>query len=226
MFGKRFVLFEILGFKVQIDGSWLFLAVLVTWSLATGVFPVWYEGLSPATYWWMAVAGVIGLVFSLIFHELSHSLVARRFGLPIRGITLFIFGGVAEMEEEPASGKVEFLMAVAGPVSSCVLAVGFYVLAVIGLAQGLPDPVLGILDYLALINGMLAAFNLLPAFPLDGGRMLRAALWYYKGDLREATRLASRSGEIFGIVLMALGAVVTSAGAEDFEAPEELAAEA
>ena len=212
MFGKRFVLFEILGFKVQIDASWLFLALLVTWSLATGVFPVWYEGLSSATYWWMAVAGMIGLVFSLIFHELSHSLVARRFGLPIRGITLFIFGGVAEMEGEPASAKVEFLMAVAGPIASGVLAVGFYVIAIVGMAQGLPAPVLGILDYLAFINGLLAAFNLLPAFPLDGGRMLRAALWYFKGDLREATRIASRSGEIFAMVLMALGAVSVVAG--------------
>ncbi len=207
MFGKRFVLFEILGFKVQIDASWLFLAVLVTWSLAKGVFPVWYEGLSTATYWWMAVAGVIGLVFSLVFHELSHSLVARRFGLPIKGITLFIFGGVAEMEEEPASAKVEFLMAMAGPIASGVLAVGFYLIAIVGQAQGLPTPVLGILDYLAFVNGLLAAFNLLPAFPLDGGRMLRAALWHFKGNLREATRIASRSGEVFAMILMGLGAV-------------------
>lgn len=212
MFGKRIVLFEILGFKVQIDASWLFLAVLVTWSLATGVFPFWYEGLNSATYWWMAIAGVIGLVFSLIFHELSHSVVARRFGLPIKGITLFIFGGVAEMEEEPASAKVEFLMAIAGPVASGVLAAGFYGLALLGLSLGLPVPVLGILDYLGLINGLLAAFNLLPAFPLDGGRMLRAALWYFKGDLREATRLASRSGEIFGMLFMALGAFNVIAG--------------
>jgi Zn-dependent protease len=212
MLGKRFVLFELLGFKVQIDASWLFLAMLVTWSLAKGVFPAWYEGLSTTAYWWMAVAGVIGLVFSLIFHELSHSLVARHFGLPIRGITLFIFGGVAEMEEEPASAKVEFLMAVAGPIASGVFAVGFYLIAIVGMAQGLPAPVLGILDYLALINSLLAAFNLLPAFPLDGGRMLRAALWHFKGDLREATRIASRSGEIFGMVLMALGAVNVVAG--------------
>ncbi len=205
MLGKRIVLFDLLGFKVQIDASWLFLAMLVTWSLATGVFPVWYEGFDPATYWWMAAVGVIGLVFSLIFHEMSHSLVARRYGLRIRGITLFIFGGVAEMEEEPANPKVEFLMAVAGPIASGVLAVGFYSIAMAGLALELPDPVLGVLDYLALINGLLAVFNLLPAFPLDGGRMLRAALWYFKGDLRAATRTASRSGEIFGLMFMALG---------------------
>lgn len=205
MLGKRIVLFELLGFKVQVDASWLFLAVLVAWSLAQGVFPYWYKGLSTATYWWMAVVGVIGLLFSLTFHELSHSLVARRYGLAIRGITLFIFGGVAEMEDEPANAKTEFLMAVAGPIASGVLAAGFYLSSMAGMAAGMPAPVLGVLDYLAFINGLLAAFNLLPAFPLDGGRMLRAALWHFKGSLREATRMASRSGEIFGMVLMALG---------------------
>ena len=212
MLGKRFVLFELLGFKVQVDASWLFLAVLVAWSLARGVFPFWYEGLSAPTYWWMAIVGVIGLVFSLVFHEMSHSLVARRFGLPIKGITLFIFGGVAEMEEEPASPKAEFLMAVAGPVASGVLALGFFMIALTGSALGLPAPVLGVLEYLYFINALLAAFNLLPAFPLDGGRMLRAALWYFKGSLRDATRIASRSGEIFGMVLMALGAINVVAG--------------
>jgi len=212
MLGKRFVLCEILGFKVQVDASWLFLALLVAWSLAKGLFPVWYEGLSGGAYWWMAVAGVIGLVFSLVFHELSHSLVARRYGLPIRGITLFIFGGVAEMTEEPANAKVEFLMAVAGPIASFVLAAGFYLLVLAAAAQGLPVPIVGILEYLAIVNGLLAAFNLLPAFPLDGGRMLRAALWHVKGDLRVATKMASRSGEIFGMVLMALGALQVITG--------------
>lgn len=212
MLGKRFILFEILGFKVQVDASWLFLALLVTWSLAKGVFPSWYEGLSTTAYWLMAVAGMFGLVFSLIFHELSHSLVARHFGLTIRGITLFIFGGIADMEEEPASAKVEFLMAVAGPIASGVFAVGFYLLAIAGTVQGLPVPVLGVLSYLVLINSLLAAFNLLPAFPLDGGRMLRAALWHFKGDLRAATRIASRSGEGFGVALMALGVISVIGG--------------
>src|SRR3546814_5501125 len=101
MQGRSITLFELLGFKVRVDVSWLFLAVLVTWSLALGAFPLWYEGLSAATYWWMGVAGMLGLVFSLVFHELSHSVVARRYGLPIKGITLFIFGGVAEVTEGP-----------------------------------------------------------------------------------------------------------------------------
>ena len=103
MIGKKLVLFELLGFKVQVDASWIFLALLVTWSLASGLFPIWYEDLPPATYWWMGIAGAFGLFASLILHELSHSLVARRYGLQIKGITLFIFGGVAEMEEEPRS---------------------------------------------------------------------------------------------------------------------------
>ena len=213
MLGKRFVLFELLGFKVQVDASWLFLAMLVTWSLATGAFPVWYEDLSGATYWWMALVGMFGLFSSLIFHEMSHSLVARHFGLRIRGITLFIFGGVAEMEEEPASPKAEFLIAAAGPLASGVLALGFFLLTHAAMAAGLPTPVAGVLDYLAFINGLIAVFNLLPGFPLDGGRMLRAALWHFKGNLREATRTASHSGEIFGMVLMALGAVNVIAGA-------------
>src|SRR3546814_8308998 len=123
MNGRSIPLFELCGFKIRVDISWLFLAVLVTWSLALGAFPLWYGGLAPATYWLMGLAGMLGLVFSLIFHELSHSLVARRYGLPIKGITLFIFGGVAEMTEEPKSAKVEFWMAIAGPFASFALAV-------------------------------------------------------------------------------------------------------
>jgi Zn-dependent protease len=207
MIGKRFVLFELLGFRVQADASWVFLALLVTWSLAIGLFPAWYEGLPITTYWWMGVAGTIGLFFSLVFHELSHSVVARHYGLLIKGITLFIFGGVAEMEEEPKSAKTEFLMAIAGPIASFTLALTFHVLALIGAAQGLAEPVLGVVEYLAFINLMLGTFNLVPAFPLDGGRAFRAALWYFKGDLRKATHTASRTGQGFGMLLMALGAL-------------------
>src|SRR3546814_1298217 len=100
MNGRSITLFELLGFKIRVDFSWLFLAVLVTWSLALGAFPLWYEGLAPATYWLMGLAGMLGLVFSLIFHELSHSVVARRYSLPIKGITLFIFGRSEEHTSE------------------------------------------------------------------------------------------------------------------------------
>jgi Zn-dependent protease len=205
MNGRSITLFELLGFKIRVDISWLLLAVLVTWSLALGVFPLWYEGLAPATYWWMGFAGMLGLVFSLVFHELSHSVVARHYGLKIKGITLFIFGGVAEMAEEPKSAKVEFWMAIAGPIASFALALAFYLAAGLGEAQGLPVPVNGVLNYLAFINLLLGAFNMIPAFPMDGGRVLRAALWHWRGDLRQATRIASNAGKTFGLLLIALG---------------------
>ena len=105
MFGKGLKLFKIFGFEVKVDFSWLILAVLITWSLAKGLFPVYYKNFATATYWWMGVFGAIGLFISIVFHELSHSLVARKFDLPISGITLFIFGGVAHMQEEPKNSK-------------------------------------------------------------------------------------------------------------------------
>lgn len=205
MFGNGIPLFRILGFQVKLDASWLILAVLVTWSLAAGVFPYWHPGLSGSVYLWMGVAGAMGLFASIVLHELSHSLVARRYGMPIRGITLFIFGGVAEMEEEPSTPKAEFLMAIAGPVASAFLSLFFYYLSGFGERMGMGIPVPGVFDYLGFINMLLAAFNLVPAFPLDGGRMLRAILWGWKGDLRWATRIAANAGAAFGYGLIALG---------------------
>ncbi len=205
--GKPITLFKLLGFKVQIDLSWVFLALLVTWSLAEGLFPQLYQGLSPGTYWWMGVAGATGLFASLIFHELCHSLVARRYGIPMKGITLFIFGGVAQMDEEPPSAKSEFLMAIAGPLASIGLAASMYLALHAGKILQLPLPVVGVVAYLSFVNGLLAAFNLIPAFPLDGGRVLRALLWRWKNDIRWATRLASTVGAGFGLMLIALGVV-------------------
>ena len=190
MFGRKIHLFTILGFDVSIDFTWLFLAVLVTWSLARGLFPVWFGNYSTATYWWMGAAGALGLFLSIVFHEFWHSIVARRFGLPMKGITLFIFGGVAEMEEEPENAKTELLMAIAGPISSVVLGVVFLLVFRLGVAVGLPEPVNGVLVYLGWLNLVLAVFNMLPAFPLDGGRVLRSILWFAKGNIRWATRVA------------------------------------
>ncbi|HOK47279.1 MAG TPA: site-2 protease family protein, partial [Bryobacteraceae bacterium] len=204
MFGKRLTLFKLFGFEVRLDASWLIIAALVVWSLAVGVFPLWYPGLAIGTYWWMGIAGAVGLFGSIIVHELFHSLVARRYGLPMRGITLFVFGGIAEMEQEPQSAKAEFAMAIAGPLASVGIGFVFYVLAVAG--RGVwPAPVAGVVAYLAWINWILAAFNMIPAFPLDGGRVLRAAIWHYKGNQRRATQIASGVGSAFGLVLMALG---------------------
>lgn len=204
MFTRRYTLFRLFGFEVRLDLTWLVLAVLVTWSLASGLFPQITPGLDSRTYFWMGVIGTLGLLFSIVFHELSHSLVARRYGLPIGGITLFIFGGVAEMTQEPPNAKTEFLMAVAGPISSFVLALFFYELYVYT-ASDVATPLNGLAYYLGLLNVILAVFNLVPAFPLDGGRMLRAALWGWKGDYRWATRIAARMGSGFGLVLIMLG---------------------
>ncbi len=207
MFGKSIRLFSIFGFEVKIDASWLIIAVLITWSLAMGLFPYYIKNLSMFTYWWMGLAGALGLFFSIVFHEMSHSLVARRYGLQIKGITLFIFGGVAQMEDEPPNAKTEFLMAIAGPVSSIILGLIFYCFLMGGNYLNWPDPVKGIIGYLSFINWTLAAFNLVPAFPLDGGRVLRSALWQWKKNIKWATKISSRIGSVFGILLIAFGIV-------------------
>ncbi len=204
MFGKSFKLFKLFGFEVKIDLSWIILAVLITWSLAQGLFPYYFKNFSTLTYWWMGVAGAIGLFFSIVFHEFSHSLVARHFGLPMRGITLFIFGGVAEMTREPDNAKSELWMAIAGPLASIVIGVFFYLISMAGSGY-FGGPVEGVLKYLGFINLLLAAFNLIPAFPLDGGRVLRSALWAWKKNLQWATRISSRIGSGFGILLILLG---------------------
>ncbi len=153
----------------------------------------------------MGVAGAVGIFASIVFHELWHSLVARKYGLPMKGITLFIFGGVAEMSDEPPNAKAEFFMAIAGPLSSIGLSGGFFGIYLFSQSAGLPVPIVGVLYYLGMINGILAAFNLIPGFPLDGGRLLRSALWAWKGNLRWATNIASKIGSGFGTLLIVLG---------------------
>jgi len=206
MFGRRIKLFRLFGFEVRVDLSWVIIAVLVAWSLAVGFFPSRYKFLSVQTYWVMGVIGAIGFFLSVIFHEIFHSLVARKFGIPMKGITLFIFGGVSEMGEEAPNAKAEFLVAIVGPLSSIAIAVACYGIHILGIRNGgWPVPIDGVVLYLAYINSLLAAFNLLPAFPLDGGRMLRAVLWAVKKNLRWATRIASGIGSGFAMILMLLG---------------------
>ncbi|MGZ5497408.1 MAG: site-2 protease family protein [Candidatus Aminicenantales bacterium] len=207
MFGKPLTLFRIFGFEVKVDWSWLILGALIVWSLATGLFPVWYKGLDKADYWAMGVAGAVGLFLSIVFHELWHSLIARRFGLNMRGITLFLFGGVSEMADEPPSPKAEFFLAVAGPISSVVLASVLLAVSYLLTGPGPTTAVTGVLNYLGYLNFVLAGFNLIPAFPLDGGRVLRAILWGAWNDLRRATRVATTVGAGLGAGLMFLGVV-------------------
>jgi len=205
VFGRKFTLFRLFGFEVGIDPTWIILAILVAWSLSTGYFPFYYRNLSTEAYWIMGIIGAVGLFLSIIFHEFSHSLVARRSGMPMKGITLFIFGGVAEMNEEPPGAKEEFWMALAGPVSSFVAAGVFYGLEGLGNAVGWPIYITAVVGYLALINFILAVFNLIPAYPLDGGRILRSILWGWKKNIRWATRISSQIGAGFGIALIILG---------------------
>ncbi len=213
MFTRSFNLFRLFGFQIKADLTWIVLAVLITWSLATGFFPVQLPGLKTYVYWALAVEGAIGLFLSIILHECGHALVARRYGIPIKEITLFIFGGVANMEEEPDKPRHEFLMAVAGPLTSAALAV-FFILCDVLVRRIAPEaPVLAVFGYLSWLNGLLGAFNMIPAFPLDGGRVLRALLWMWKKDLRFATRIAAGLGSLFGLGLILLGVFMFMNGA-------------
>lgn len=205
MFGKRFNFLTIAGLKIGIDISWFFIAFLLAWSLAAGYFPFHYHNLSTGTYWLMGIIGMLGLFVCVVLHELGHAFVAKYFKLPISQITLFIFGGIAEIKKEPSSAKVEFLMTIAGPIVSVLLAIVMYLVTLLGTHLGWPVPVLGVTYYLAFINLILAIFNLVPAFPLDGGRILRAILWWWKNDLGWATRIATRLGSGFGLALIFFG---------------------
>ena len=158
MFGKRITLFKLLGFEVRLDASWIILAFVITWSLAVGYFPVEQPGLAKPDYWWMAAIAAIALFASIVAHEFAHSVVARRRGLPMKGITLFVFGGVAEMSGEPASPGIEFSMAVAGPITSVAIGVISYALYW-AFGSGWAPQVAGVVHYLGWINLMLAAFN-------------------------------------------------------------------
>ena len=205
MFGRGITLFRIFGFEVRLDWSWLIIAVLVTWSLARAAFPSHYLGLPRTTYWIMGVIGALGLFVSLVLHELGHAYIALKEGIPMRGITLFIFGGVAEMGDEPPSPKAEFWMAIAGPIVTVIIAAASFGLAKLSYAAGWPIEVMAVLSYLAWINAVLLAFNLVPAFPLDGGRVLRSILWGIKKNMLWATRVASLIGTAFAFLLMAWG---------------------
>ena len=205
MFNKPIKLFKVLGFEVKLDFSWFIIAFLIVWTLADGAFPYFYPGLTQSTYWWMGILGAIGLFISIIFHELCHSIVARKFGMPMKGITLFVFGGVAEMEDEPTSAKAEFFMSLIGPLSSIALGSLFQVVFYLSKVNSFPEWAIGVSAYLRVINFVLAGFNLLPAFPLDGGRIFRSILWKIKGDMQWATRIAVNVGSVFGFLLSFLG---------------------
>ncbi len=205
MFSNAIKLFSVGGFKIKVDASWLLIATLITWGLAKQYYPYSFPGQSADNYLIMSIVTMLCFFASLLLHEIAHSVAARQFGISIKSITLFLFGGIAELQAEPQSARAEFWVALAGPVMSVSLSFGFWGLAAIANFLQLNPPIGEILSYLAVINLVLAVFNLVPAFPLDGGRILRAYLWHRQNDLLRATEIAAKSGEVFAFFLMALG---------------------
>lgn len=198
---------KISGITVEINYTWLFLFALLTWSLAEYLKPV-QPGLVDWVYWLAGAATSLLFLLSVLLHELSHSVVARKLGLPVKRITLFIFGGVAQMEEEPRTPRVELLMTAAGPGMSLLLGGLFLLLGWGAKIYGGAPPLLGgSLSWLGVINLLLAGFNLLPGFPLDGGRLLRSVLWGLWRDEYRATRVATTMGMGLGIMMMIYGGI-------------------
>jgi Zn-dependent protease len=204
MGSSSFSIGRIFGIRIALHPSWLVIAFLVTFSLASASLPRNFPGWDTALYW--AVAGVVALLFfgSVLAHELSHALVARRYGIGVRDITLFVFGGAATLEGDARSPRQEALIALAGPLTSLLL--GGVFLGV-GLLIGQPQ-VLAIVGWLAFINLILGLFNLIPGFPMDGGRVLRALIWKVRGDQMAATRTAATVGRYVGYAMIGLGAFI------------------
>lgn len=194
------------GIPVYLHVSWFVVVGLISWSLAQGYFPARYPELPTSTYWVKGLSATLLLFASVLAHEFGHALVARRRGVEVDSITLFIFGGVASLSEEPRTGGDELRIAAAGPAVSLLAAVVFYGMA--SATSGTPEAVARLLTHL---NVVLVAFNLVPAFPLDGGRILRAVLWSRQGRAR-ATRTAVRIGGVFGWALIVYGAIGLLAG--------------
>jgi Zn-dependent protease len=196
---------RIAGIEIGAHWTWLLIVLMVIWSLAGAAFPETQPGHSAAVYVLMALIATVLFFVSLLGHELGHAVVARRHGVPIEGITLWVFGGVARFRGEPPTAKAELRIALAGPlVSLLVAAVCLVPLA----AVPLPDPAGGVVQWVGSMNAALLVFNLLPAFPLDGGRVLRAVIWHFTGDIARATQWAAAAGKGFGAAFIAAGFVL------------------
>jgi Zn-dependent protease/CBS domain-containing protein len=203
-----FRLFRIAGIDVGIHISWLIIFFLVTWSLATGYYPLVLPEIDPTTAWILGVIASLLLFTSVLIHELAHSLVARAQGLEARSITLFLFGGVSNLGAESPRPRVEFLVAVVGPLTSFVLAA----IAFAGTALITEPMAQATLGYLTFINILLGAFNLIPGFPLDGGRVFRSIVWQATGSLRRATEVAARAGQLVAYGFFILGLFIAFTG--------------
>ena len=202
MFRHTIPIGRVLGIPIDLDYSWFLIAALITWILAVSYYPVEVKGDTGVEYWVMGAATAVLFFASIVVHELAHSWVALRYKVPVHRITLFIFGGVSQIAGEPPSAGAEFLIAVVGPLTSFALAAFFLFLE--PLLANL-TPALAIAKYLALINGLLGVFNLIPGFPLDGGRVFRAIVWGANKNFRRATLIAASTGRFFGFLFIVIG---------------------
>jgi Zn-dependent protease/predicted transcriptional regulator len=198
------------GIPIRVHASWLAVYALITWTLAVGYFPRVQPDLSTLGAWLSGLVAALLLFVSVLLHELSHAFVARAQGLEVRGITLHVFGGVSELEGEPRSPRAEFLIAAVGPLTSFAIAgLLWAVRATDVVPAGPPEAIVG---YLILVNVAVGVFNLVPGFPLDGGRLLRAAVWQWTGSLGRATYAASRVGTGVAVALMVIGVLQLVSG--------------
>jgi len=200
---------RILGIPIGLHWSWFLIFGLLTWSLAGGYFPEEYPSLTGPMAWALAVATSVLFFASVVLHELGHSVLALRNGIPVRQITLFVFGGVAQIERDPATPGAEFRIAIAGPLVSLALAIGFGALWLVD--RALPELAAPSV-WLARINLTLAVFNLIPGYPLDGGRVLRALVWGVTGNPRRAIQVATASGQLVAFGFMAMGIWIALGG--------------
>jgi Zn-dependent protease len=200
---------RILGIPIGLDYSWFLIFALLTWSLAVSYYPAEFKNWPPLLYWFMGAVTAIMLFASVLLHELGHSVVALRYKIPVRSITLFIFGGIAQIGTEPPSAAAEFFVAIAGPIVSLALAAFFFVVKPV--VAGM-ESLWGLAKYLAYINMALVLFNLVPGYPLDGGRVFRAIVWAVTRNMRRATLIAAKVGRFFGFVFIFVGILRTFGG--------------
>ena len=194
---------KIAGIEIGLHYSWFAILALVTWSLATGFLPDRYPGWAPGTYWATGLVAPLLLFGSVLLHELAHSLVAQARGIPVHGITLFLLGGVSNLQADARRPRDEFAIAIVGPLASLGIAAVLWTVLLV--STDTRTPVMAVVWYLAFLNFILAVFNLLPAFPLDGGRVLRSIVWAITGNLSKATSIAALGGQAVGFILMGVG---------------------
>ena len=198
---------KVFGIPIGLDYSWFLIFGLATWSLAVSYFPERYAGWPTLQYWGLGAAAALMLFASVLLHELGHSLTALAHKVPVRRIRLLIFGGVAEIGDEPPSALAEFLIAIAGPAVSILLAGAFFVGFWLMRLGGAFEPFIALFGYLAFINLTLSLFNLIPGFPLDGGRVLRAIIWGLSDNLQRATQIAANVGRLVAFGFIGVGVI-------------------